>query len=604
MPGPHHFSPRPNRAHEIPWMEWGPEVFERARAEDKPVLLGISAVWCHWCHVMDETTYSDPRVIELVTARFVPVRVDNDTRPDVNTRYNMGGWPSTVVLNADGEVLVGLTYIPPDRMAELLNRVNEAWVTDREHIDERVAETRRLRAEREASPPAPGVLSAEIHQQIRRTIDEAYDAQHGGFGDAPKFPMIDALRLFARDALRGDDPALQRLRFTLQRMADGGMYDHVEGGFFRYSTTRDWSVPHFEKMSEDHGGLLQVLADLARVSEEEREIAEPIVERTIEYLDRTLSAIEGGFAGSQDADEAYFALDQAGRDGLEAPYVDPRIYTSWTAGLARGYFACGVAFNRHDWIERARRAVDFLWGRMRAGEAGMYRYWDGQPHAHGMLVDQAATALALLDASEVLGESDYLDHAQRLARVIETRWRDPGRGFWDIAEGHDDTGLLAARSKSLAENADVAEVFLRLGRLSHDERYLRVAEETLAEFSESYKGYGTLGARYGIVVARYLSPEAEVQVIGGPEVPEGSEPSQASRRAEALRMRALQLPLPERTVQLLVPGRDDALIAQLALPTDRAGVAYVCVGTVCSEPVESPEELYGAISSALSAPTW
>ncbi len=598
MPGPHHFSPRPNRAHEIPWMEWGPEVFERARAEEKPVLLGISAVWCHWCHVMDETTYSDQRVIDLVTSRFVAVRVDNDTRPDVNTRYNMGGWPSTVILNADGEVLVGLTYIPPDRMADLLTRVNEAWFTDRESIDARVEAMRQQRLEREATPRAMGALTAEIHDTVRQALDEAADAQHGGFGDAPKFPQVDALRLLARHALRGDNAALVHLRHTLQEMAGGGTYDHVEGGFFRYSTTRDWSVPHFEKMSEDHGGLLQVLADLARVSDEERAIAAPIVETTIAYLDRTLSSIEGGFAGSQDADESYFALDAAGRDGVDAPYVDPRMYTSWTAGLARGYFACGIVFERHEWIERGRRAVDFLWGHMRAGEAGMYRYWDGQPHAHGMLVDQAATALALLDAYEALGEPAYLDNAQRLARIIESRWRDAGRGFWDTADDHDHTGMLAVRSKSLAENSDVAEAFLRLGRLNHDERYLHVAEEALAEFGESYRGYGTLAARYAIVVARYLSAEPEVQVMGGVE------DSQAARRADALRLRALRLPLAERTVQLLLPGRDDALIAQLALPSDREGVAYVCVGTVCSEPVESAEELYGAITSALAAPTF
>src|SRR5688572_2216681 len=157
---PHHFSPRPNRAHEIPWMEWGPEVFERARAEDKPVLLGLSAVWCHWCHVMDETTYSDQRVIDFVSSRFVPVRVDNDTRPDVNARYNMGGWPTTAFLDPDGEVLVGLTYIPPDRMLDLLTRVNEAWHVQRDELRARIDEYKRQRAEHEAQSHPIGTLSA------------------------------------------------------------------------------------------------------------------------------------------------------------------------------------------------------------------------------------------------------------------------------------------------------------------------------------------------------------------------------------------------------------------------------------------------------------
>jgi uncharacterized protein YyaL (SSP411 family) len=185
----------------------------------------------------------------------------------------------------------------------------------------------------------------------------------------------------------------------MQQMAGGGMYDHVEGGFFRYSTTRDWSVPHFEKMSEDHGGLLQVIAEIGRASEDKAApdyaAIEAIAERTIAYLDRTLSDHNGGFCGSQDADEAYFALDAAGRAQLESPYVDPRIYASWTAGLARGYFACGVAFDRSEWVDRGRRAVDFLWSRMRAGEAGMYRYWDGEPHQLGMLADQGHVRAAL-----------------------------------------------------------------------------------------------------------------------------------------------------------------------------------------------------------------
>jgi len=594
---PHHFSPRPNRAHEIPWMEWEPEVFERARAEDKPVLLGISAVWCHWCHVMDETTYSDQRVIDIVSSRFVPVRVDNDTRPDVNARYNMGGWPTTVFLAPDGEILAGLTYIPPDRMVEMLNRVNEAWYVDRDTIRERLEQVRAERATRQQAEP--GALGPQVVRMIRNEFDKAYDEEFGGFGNEPKFPQTDAIRLLIRQHLRTNErEPLDRARFTLRQMAGGGMYDHVEGGFFRYSTTRDWSVPHFEKMSEDHGGLLLALAELALVSEEEHEVVLGIVEPTIAYLDRTLSHREGGFFGSQDADEEYFSLDAEGRAGRDAPYVDPRVYASWTAGLARGYLACGLALERRDWVERGRRAVDFLWSQMRGGEAGMYRYWDGEPHLLGMLGDQGATLLALLDAYEVTAEASYLDHAQQLARITEAHWRDPGRGFWDTASGHDDTGLLSIRTKPLAENSDIAEAFMRLGRLTHDERYLRTAEDTLADFAESYRGYGTLAGRYGLAVDRFLAPEAEVQVVAG------AQGSEASQRAEGLRQRALRLPVATRTVQLLHPERDASMLYQLALPLDREGVAYVCIGNVCSAPVSHPEDLLAAVEDALAAPAF
>jgi uncharacterized protein YyaL (SSP411 family) len=215
-----------------------------------------------------------------------------------------------------------------------------------------------------------------------------------------------------------------------------------------------------------------------------------------------------------------------------------------------------------------------------------------------MLGDQGATLLALLDTYEVTAEPRYLDHAQQLARIVEARWRDPGRGFWDTAAGHDDTGLLSVRTKPLAENAEVAEAFMRLGRLTHDERYLRIAEETLADFAESYRGYGTLAGRYALAVERYLSPEAEVQIIAG------AEGSEAAQRAQALHERALRLPLAARTVQILDPQRDEAMMTQLGLPLDRQGVAYVCVGMVCSAPVDHPEGLLAAVEDALAAPTF
>ncbi len=600
MPAPslHHFSPRPNRAHEIPWLEWGPEVFERARAEDKPVLLGLSAVWCHWCHVMDETTYSDPRVIALVSSRFIPVRVDNDTRPDVNGRYNMGGWPTTAFLDEDGEVLAGFTYVPPDRMLELLNRVNEAWHTGRDEVRARVAEVRRRRDEREQAPLASGALDDEIVRRIRAAIDAAYDVEQGGFGDAPKFPHSDALRLLIRAGIRdGDDEALGRARFTLQQMAGGGSYDHVEGGFFRYSTTRDWSVPHFEKMSEDHGGLLLALAELGLASPEDRAVARAIVEPTIGYLDHTLSAPDGGFYGSQDADEAYFALDADARVDRERPYVDARAYASWTAGLARAYLACGVSFDRADWVERGTRAVDFVWSRMRAGTAGIYRYYDGTPHLLGLLGDQAAMALALLDAYEVTADPIYLDRARQLMRLIDERWRAPGGACWDVARDHEQTGLLALPTQPLADNAEVAEAFLRIARLTHDDHYLRIADETLRAFAASYEGYGLLAASYALAVDRLLAGEPEITVIGS------ADPDIAPR-ARSLHGAALRLPLIPRSVQWLEPGRDDVAIAQLGLPRDREAVAYACVGQVCSAPVGYAGDLWQAVVEARAAPAY
>ena len=187
------FSPRPNRAREIRWQEWGPQAFEEARRQDKPILLSLSAVWCHWCHVMDETTYSDEAVIQYINDRFVPVRVDNDQRPDINLRYNMGGWPTTAFLTPDGEILTGATYLPPERMRELLPQLAAYYQGNRAQIQERIQEI--VQQRRAGAGIQPGALDERIFDEVLRAVSDAYDPVYGGFDDAPKFPHSDAIDL-------------------------------------------------------------------------------------------------------------------------------------------------------------------------------------------------------------------------------------------------------------------------------------------------------------------------------------------------------------------------------------------------------------------------
>src|SRR5580698_2070821 len=185
------FSPRPNRANEIAWMPWGEEAFARAASEDKPILLAISAVWCHWCHVMDETSYSDPEVIRAINKGFVPVRVDNDRRPDVNARYNMGGWPTTAFLAPDGTTITGATYMPATQMQRALAEVSGFYADHKDEIAERARE---ISGRRVAYAPAGrDELGESMVAQVVEGIAEAYDPQYGGFGEAPKFPQPEVL---------------------------------------------------------------------------------------------------------------------------------------------------------------------------------------------------------------------------------------------------------------------------------------------------------------------------------------------------------------------------------------------------------------------------
>ncbi len=258
-----HFSPRPNRAHEIRWRPWGPQAFQQAQQEDKPILLGISAVWCHWCHVMDETSYSDEQIIQFINERFVPVRVDNDQRPDVNARYNMGGWPTTAFLTPDGEVLAGMTYVPPDQLRQVLDQLSTYYRENREEIGQKVEEARQRHRQAAAETGGQGAPSDQIFQDVLAAINDVYDPVHGGFGSQPKFPHTESIDLLLYAHLRRNDPDLLHMaRKTLEQMAGGGVFDHVWGGFFRYATNSDWSVPHFEKMLEDNANLLRNLLRL------------------------------------------------------------------------------------------------------------------------------------------------------------------------------------------------------------------------------------------------------------------------------------------------------------------------------------------------------
>ncbi|MDP9253165.1 MAG: DUF255 domain-containing protein, partial [Chloroflexota bacterium] len=230
------FSPRPNRAGEIKWRPWGDAAFGEARDQNKPVLLAISAVWCHWCHVMDETSYSTPDIIQVINDKYVPVRVDNDERPDVNRRYNMGGWPSTVFLTPEGEIIHGGTYVPPDQMWQTLHAVDEVWSTKRDEIVQRVAELREKEAEsrKPASDGAKGKsgeLSADIVDTVGALVRGQYDPQFGGFGRAPKFPQVRLLRFLLDEYRRHGYPDVAHmLHKTLGAMAAGGMHDKIEGG--------------------------------------------------------------------------------------------------------------------------------------------------------------------------------------------------------------------------------------------------------------------------------------------------------------------------------------------------------------------------------------
>ncbi len=578
------FSPRPNRAAEIRWRQWSDDAFAQAHAQDKPILLAISAVWCHWCHVMDETSYSDGSVIDLVNERYVPVRVDNDRRPDVNARYNQGGWPTTAFLTPQGALLAGATYLPPEQMRAALEQIAQFYQTNREQIRERAVQIASRTAQN--APSSHTDLDGGIIERVLAAARDLYDPEFGGFGTAPKFPMVDVLDLLLQEyRVSGDQSLYDMLARTLLGMADGGMYDHVEGGFFRYSTTRDWSVPHFEKMTEDHAGLLRVLAGLTRATRNDRFRATLV--SALGYVRTVLRDPQTAFfAGSQDADEAYYELPLQERRAVPAPYVDPTSYSNWTAAMA-GTFACAAdALDDEALAAQAEATLDALHDRMSDPDGLLYHYVQpgGTPSVRGLLTDQAAYLRALLDAHECGGEPRFIARAKDLAFAIERVFSAPDGGFYDHAALEPELGNLILRDRPLADNALLAECFLRLAALQDQASYRETAERALLVFATTYDGAGTFAAPYARALRRYLDPGTCIVLVGSVD------------GTADLREAARALPQAMLTVRT-IDAADASALAQRGFDPALHPAAYICAGKACAAPVQSAAELRSAFEA-------
>ena len=300
----------------IQWNEWGEEAFATAKRENKPVLLDIGAVWCHWCHVMDRESYDDPEVAKIVNERFVAVKVDRDERPDIDSRYQVavsaisgqGGWPLTAFLTPDGKPFYGGTYFPPDEnygrpsFKRVLNSIADAYHQKNGDVMEQAEMVEVALARAESFAGAKGEFSPKVIDDIAESALKMFDPQNGGFGSAPKFPHPAVLDLLIDQYARTRDEKLREVFApTLEKMARGGVYDQLAGGFHRYSVDERWIVPHFEKMCYDNSELLKnyVHAYQATGSEFFAAVARDIVR----WMDEWLSDRErGGFYASQDAD--------------------------------------------------------------------------------------------------------------------------------------------------------------------------------------------------------------------------------------------------------------------------------------------------------------
>jgi uncharacterized protein len=478
----------------IAWLPWSAASFARARTEGKPVLLSLAPTWCRNSLEMDRSSFADPDVVARVDLRYVPIRVDADRRPDICERYSLGGWPTTAFLTPDGGLLGGGTYVDHERLAEVLERVADAFRTG-DHV----------RIGHAAPPPLPRDAPAPTADQLIEQIDGCYDPEHGGFGVAPKFPHAApvhlALALYRR---LHSEPHREMAIKTLDAMGWGPLHDDREGGFFRYSRRGDWSSPEQEKLLEVNAALLDVYLDgfetlhLSRYGERAEDV--------LRYVQTWLAdPVDGGWAGSQRADPDYYsdAPSYPGTTGAPAPPIDRTLYTSWNAAMASAALKAGRVLGDAALSEFAIRSLERIVELCYQPGAGMAHYHDGSPQVRGLLGDQIAMAEAQLDAFEATGNVVYRMLAEELVlHAVRTLWDESAGGFFDrTADPEADVGLMQERLKPFAANCAAARLLRRVAQLSGRDSLAASADRALAAVHHDAPDAGPLAAELVLALA-------------------------------------------------------------------------------------------------------
>lgn len=483
---------------EIKWFDWCIEAFEKAKKENKPILMDIYGVWCHWCHRIDKDTYSVPEIANFINKNFIPIRVDTDKRPDINSKYNQGGWPSTVFLTSDGKIITGATYEPPEQMKILLKQVADFYKTHRREL-----ETQKELKIKESKKPKKEITREIIETTLYSCVTN-FDFDYGGFGGGPKFPMPGAIDfLILRHQKTKDKNFMEMVTIALEGMLP--LMDSVYGGFFRYSVTRDWKTLHFEKMLESNVGIIKNYLNAFVITKNQK--YKEIALKNLEYIKKFLSDKDAGFYGSQEANEEFYKLSKEERGKIKKPKVDKTIYTDLNSEAISTFLLSFKILNQKYYKEFALKTIDFLVKNVYDEKNGVFHYfYNGQKFLLGITKDHIYLIKALLDAYGTTKNKEYLKLAEKISKFLVDNFYDKKNGgFFDKFKTPDDIGYLAVPKKQIIENSVAAENFLRLFEITKKEEYMKIAEETLKAFVSEYDTYGYYGSYYAMVVENFLS---------------------------------------------------------------------------------------------------
>jgi uncharacterized protein YyaL (SSP411 family) len=625
----------------VDWYPWGEEALRRAREEDKPLLVSIGYSACHWCHVMEHESFEDPHVASYMNDHFVCVKVDREERPDVDAIYmeaciamtGHGGWPLNAFVTPEQVPFYAGTYFPPvdgrglPSWRRLLEAVVEAWEKRRDEIragGDRVAE--RLRGGALLRPSTDPIDARELDAAVER-LRAAYDAHHGGFGGAPKFPPSSAIEFLLR---RGER---EMSAHTLRAMASGGMYDQIGGGFARYSVDAAWVVPHFEKMLYDNALLARAYLHGWQVTGDE--LFRRVCVETLDWALREMRGEEGGFHSALDADSegeegkfyvwtldevrevlgddadaaiVYFGMTEHGnfeernipvRAGEEPPNLpeircklygarsqrvwpgkDDKRLLAWNALMISALADAGAALDRRDYVEAAAACAAFVLDEMRDSEGRLQRTWkEGRARLNAYLEDHAFVLEALISLYEATFDPRWFRAARTTADTMIERFADEeAGGFFQTSSDHE---ALLARRKDLEDNpipsgnSSAAYGMLRLAALSGEREYearavgvFRLLHRVAFQHPQGF-------AHLLQALDFHFSSVKEVALVG----------DDTSELERVVRGRF-------RPHLVMAGGEQDGVpLLEGRTPVDGRAAAYVCERFACKQPVTEAAEL-------------
>ena len=577
----------PSRATEtLNWQGWSPAVFDRARAENRLVILDLEAVWCHWCHVMEQTTYADPKVAALLASKYVTVRVDQDANPDLSSRYGDWGWPATIIFAPDGtEIVKRRGYIEPGNMVALL----EAVIAD-------PTPGPSVGDDAEVAPADSPLLSQAQRADLTERSNQAYDQEHAGWGDVHKFIDPDSMDLVLAASVKGDADAAGKARKTLDAALN--LLDRQWGGIFQYSDAIDWKSPHYEKiMIYQASGLRQYAIAYALWKDPAYLSAARDISR---YLTTKLQSPDGAFVTSQDADvdeatpgKVFYALSAAGRQALgREPRIDKNIYARENGWAISGLLAYYNATADKSALDAAERAADRIVA-TRSIEGGGFRHGEsdrGGPY----LGDTLAMGQAALDLYAATGKRSWLDVASKAGAFIADRFKDSAGGFKTTLEAEAQVGVFLKKVKPLDEQIQATRFANKLHRYVGAQSFRDLAEH---------------GARYLAAPAILDMPRALPGVLlADNEI--SHEPSHITivghkddSQAQSLHAAGRAFPSTDKRLDWWDMREGPLPNPDVTYPELDTAAAFVCTNRICSLPSFTPDELAATMTRLLASKT-